>query len=312
MSLTLEEIKKQIDLNKKSLDLSSCEISNKDIILICSYLRDNSFITTLSLSNSNIGDEGAKVLGLNTKLKSLDLRFNNISSTGAKAISLIPTLYKLDLGFNNIGIEGVKALTLNTTLKDLDISGNNIGNEGAKVLSSSSTLRILNIRCNNIRVKGAKSLALNTSLVSLDASGNDIGIEGVEALVSSSKLTMLNVRYNRIGDQYSKSFICALERNTTLLKYFHEFHDEYIREKINKTLTRNRILPWLRTIINARLLAQATRSEDCLIGRLPVELLGLINDYAVGGTNHFSFFINQFYKRPSMQDFVDLKKISLT
>jgi Ran GTPase-activating protein (RanGAP) involved in mRNA processing and transport len=114
-------------------------------------------LVTLKLSENNIGDRGAKDLGLalkeNQTLEELFIDSNGIGEQGAsflaKGLQKNGTLKKLYLDNNNVSTEGAKALAavledeflrgdvtkqVNTTLEALWLSNNNIGAEGGKAL----------------------------------------------------------------------------------------------------------------------------------------------------------------------------------
>ncbi|MES2214737.1 MAG: hypothetical protein V4485_01785 [Pseudomonadota bacterium] len=88
----------------------SLEFVSEDIVLIAKALQSNPHITSLDVSNQNIGVEGAK------------------------ALATIQTLRRLDVSSNNIGAEGAKALAKNKTLERLYVSNNIIGLDQERLL----------------------------------------------------------------------------------------------------------------------------------------------------------------------------------
>jgi Ran GTPase-activating protein (RanGAP) involved in mRNA processing and transport len=114
-------------------------------------------LVTLKMSENNIGDRGAKDLGLalieNQTLEEMFLDTNGIGAQGAsflaKGLQKNGVLKKLYLDNNNVGTDGAKALAavledefvrgdvtkqVNSTLDTLWLTNNNIGAEGGKAL----------------------------------------------------------------------------------------------------------------------------------------------------------------------------------
>jgi hypothetical protein len=96
-------------------------------------------LTTLSLWNNNIGDQGARALAAaladNATLTTLNLGSNRIGAAGAlaleDALEKNATLRTLGFDSNDVGTQGVMALAAaleqNATLTSLNISANQIG-----------------------------------------------------------------------------------------------------------------------------------------------------------------------------------------
>ncbi|CAF1597528.1 unnamed protein product [Adineta ricciae] len=129
-------------------------------------------LTTLHLSGTGIGDEGAQriadALQTNTALTTLDLSWNEIRDEGAQQIA--------------------DALRTNTTLTTLNLSRNAISDIGAQciadALQRNTALTTLDLSWNKIRVEGAQDIAdalqTNTALTTLNLDENRIGHEGAE------------------------------------------------------------------------------------------------------------------------------------
>jgi len=83
-------------------------------------LEKNNTLTTLDLSCTNLGNDGAKhiaeALQANSTLTTLIMRYNGIDSEGAEYIAM--------------------ALQANNTLTTLDLSSNDLGAEGAKHIAN--------------------------------------------------------------------------------------------------------------------------------------------------------------------------------
>ncbi|XP_044170560.1 NLR family CARD domain-containing protein 3-like [Acropora millepora] len=220
---------------------------------LCLALTVNTSLTSLDLSHTSIGDEGAKsiseALRVNTSLTSLDLSHNSIHDEGAKSISealrVNTSLTSLFLDWNSIRDEGAKslseALRVNTSLTYLVLDWNSIGGEGAKslfeTLRVNTSLTSLDLSHNSIHDEGAKSLSealgVNTSLTFLGLDWNSIRDERAkslsEALRVNTSLTSLVLDWNSIGGEGVKSLSEALRVNTSLTSLdlsHNSIHDE--------------------------------------------------------------------------------------
>lgn len=96
--------------------MDQCNIHDRDIPQILSYLKEHPEITRLSLSDNQIGFQGAELLSTNTYIRYLFLNGNRIGSLGAEALAKNSSLVYLLLGENHIGPYGAEALANNTTL----------------------------------------------------------------------------------------------------------------------------------------------------------------------------------------------------
>ncbi|XP_068699981.1 nucleotide-binding oligomerization domain-containing protein 2-like isoform X2 [Montipora foliosa] len=227
----------------ESLDLTEIRIDFKSGTSIAAFsqaLTVNTSLTTLDLSGSFIGDEGAtslsQTLAVNTSLTTLYLSGSFIGAEGAtslsQALAVNTSLTTLGLAHNSIGDEGAtslsQALAVNTSLTTLYLSLNSIGAEGATSLSQAlavnTSLTTLNLSDNSIGAEGATSLsqalAVNTSLATLYLSDNSIGAEGAtslsQALAVNTSLTTLYLSLNSIGAEGATSLSQALAVNTSL------------------------------------------------------------------------------------------------
>lgn len=345
MKLTIDEIEKHVNRENHTLNLSKRNLTDSEILVVCRYLKFNSDITVLNVSGCQIGVEGARTLSTNTTLTALNIGENKISVVGAKALAMNTTLRSLDILNNAIGVEGAKAFAENKTLTMLDVSWNKLRDAGAIALTANTTISTLNIVSNDIYDLGAATLAANTSITELNIMSNHIGSSGAEKLAANSTLKSLTIANNSIricGARFllanttltaldiranylnylssadEKKFISLLKTNKNLIKLIQNEFGECTGKLIKKMLSRNInhrykyiVKLWLKTVMHARLLAQAQRSNDCSLGTLPTEVHGIINNYVVGA-NHFSFFMAQFDKRPTAEDLVRAKKMALS
>ena len=189
----------------------------------------------LSLSNNEIGDEGAGIIAealQSSNLHYLVLKNNGIGDLGAQAISkALPgsKLEILDLKGNRIGNFGIgaiaKILKQAPRLTTLLLEGNGICSSGANAIGEAlagSNLEILNLKANQIGSAGALAIAqglLFSKLYELDLDSNEIGDNGVKAISeysANSNLLGLGLGNNGIGIEGAKGLGNALNRSSTL------------------------------------------------------------------------------------------------
>jgi hypothetical protein len=84
----------------------------------------NSALTSLSVENNSIDDQGAEILATIPNLKKLNVANNVIGNRGAIALAGNKTLISLDVGSNKIGKEGIEALIQNEDFTHFDMSSN--------------------------------------------------------------------------------------------------------------------------------------------------------------------------------------------
>ena len=122
--------------------------------------------TSLDLSSAGLQEIPEPLLAL-TNLNTLSLSDNDIGAEGARALSTLTNLTTLNLNSNGIGAEGVRALSTLTNLTTLNLGDNDIGAEGARALLTLTNLAKLNLDSNGIGAKGARALSTLTSLTEL-------------------------------------------------------------------------------------------------------------------------------------------------
>ncbi|KAK5584478.1 hypothetical protein RB653_006090 [Dictyostelium firmibasis] len=130
----------------KILDLSSNQINQESLSIICESLSFNQTIKELNLSFNLFGPSGcselAKSLQQNRSIRYLYLHCVSMKKEGAQLIA--------------------EALKTNTTLTHLFLSNNDIKNKGcshfSKLLKVNSNLQYLDLSCNGIKNKGALEL----------------------------------------------------------------------------------------------------------------------------------------------------------
>lgn len=172
---------------------------------ISSSLVANTTLTSLNISNNNIGDAGmshlSDALTMNN-LKELDISFNGVTSAGVLAVR--------------------ESLKKCTNLDSLILDNNKIGNEGATALVDclvSLQVTKLGVAFNKIDTAGMRNLLLllPENLTSLDVSGNRITSSVVEELfdllVNSSTLKELNIDHHKIGEAGCTAIVSGIASN---------------------------------------------------------------------------------------------------
>ena len=173
-------------------------------------------LTSLDLSDNQIGDQGAKAIAASlTGLTSLNLTHNRIGTSGAKAIAASLTgLTSLSLESNDIGPEAAESIAANLVrLTSLDLRSTEIGIIGTKAIAASLIgLTSLNLMENFVDDEGAKAIAASLrGLTSLNLIYTGIGLKGTEAITASlTGLTSLDLSVNKIGDEGAKMIAASL------------------------------------------------------------------------------------------------------
>ncbi|WP_425361484.1 hypothetical protein [Candidatus Tisiphia endosymbiont of Ceraclea dissimilis] len=167
-------------------------------------------ITTLDLSNTGIGDAGAKdlaeALKINKSITSIDLCYNKIGDTEAKALAealkdnkSITTLYLHNNQIGNVGAQALaEALKVNKAITYFNLNNNKIGDAGAQAL--------------------AEALKVNKAITNFYIdSTNPIGSVGVrylaEALKINKSIANFGTSFKNIGDIVASEIKAALQIN---------------------------------------------------------------------------------------------------
>ena len=248
---TLEKLDKITEIYLDNNKLRTGFIKLLNLFPICPIGPTN-YITTLSLSNNYIDDDGAILLAgyiyMNNTLEYLDISENWISSEGAKELAKSLTknksLYEFNIGHNNISTEGAnyigEMLKLNKHIQILYIESNKITLFECETFYTSikdnTTLTFLNMSGNDFAVNeltiddenpntilircifGSKSI---DNLFCKDCNIDDIAIHIIaHTLKENNTLTHLFISENQISNEGAHVLFDALKNNdVTVLKH---------------------------------------------------------------------------------------------
>nr|XP_055051658.1 NACHT, LRR and PYD domains-containing protein 3-like isoform X2 [Misgurnus anguillicaudatus] len=219
----------------RSVQLSSCNITDEGCVALTSALRSNpSHLRDLDLSHNILGDSGVKLISNvlenpGCKMEKIRLRSCNITDEGCDALTSAlrsnPShLTDLVLPDNNLGDLGVKLISdllknPHCKLQRLKLCKCHITDEGCVALSSAlrsnpSHLRDLNLSDNNLGNSGVKLISnvlknSDCKLKILKLWRCNFTAEGCVALTSAltlnpSHLRYLNLSRNDLGDSGMK------------------------------------------------------------------------------------------------------------
>ena len=198
VSVIAESLTKSYTLVK--LNISNCKVSDDEAVVFSGYLKANSALIELDMSQNDIMCKGtiaiANALKVNNVIQTLDISRNKISSRSLEIFMMHN---------ENVTCEGTyaiaEALKVNTTLQELNISHNDIHDDGAIAFS--------------------ECLKTNTTLIELDISWNEVTCKGAravaEVLKMNNTLQKLNISLNRIWHDGIYAFSECLKTNTTLI-----------------------------------------------------------------------------------------------
>jgi hypothetical protein len=150
------------------LQLMGAYPTDADIPSICEYLEQHPDITTLDVTSSKMGPEGARLLAANIRIPILKIAVNHLGDEGARALAANSSLTTLWIGGNDITDAGAIALAASQTITTLKIGFNKIGDEGARALAANGRFTELHLEGNCITPACAAEL---------EALGRTIGLQ---------------------------------------------------------------------------------------------------------------------------------------
>lgn len=203
-----------------SLEVSDTEMGNKGMLSIQDLLAKNSILTSLTLDKNNITELPPNILKYNSVLRELRLKRDKIGNKGVKIISdylrFNSSLTYLELFKNEITELPQGFMRDNSTLTVLDLGNNKLERLPQNLLINNSTLTTLYLGFNKLEVLPSNFLAYNSTLTVLDLSNNQLRRLPQSLLTNNSTLTTLNLNSNKLGDQGAINIAFFLQSNTTL------------------------------------------------------------------------------------------------
>lgn len=231
--------------NLQANDLGGLSLANKgrgfpieDSSLDC--IAHLSGLQSLTIEQSDIGDEGVKRLANLKNLEILNLNHTLISPAATKTIAALSKLSELDLDGNRLNNQSLAELTnlknlqklqlrncglsagaLRFTqnwanLTELKLGGNKIGNEGAASLPIMPKIFELNLDRCDLSDQGLISLGKQSGLVKLFARGNHISRAGLRGLAQARNLNYLNISGSPV-DPHALSELRPLKKLSTVV-----------------------------------------------------------------------------------------------
>jgi len=226
----------------QTLVLKYHQFSADEIRAISKPLWNNSKIEKLFLDGNFIEGQGAKYLSRmlrqNDFITELSLTDNRVGETlegieeVSKMIATSKVLRKLNLSGNNFSDKNINvlidALDKNRGLHEINLSHNNLGEESGKLLgayiSSNDSLEIIDLSWNNFRHKGAKELATgikeNVRLKKCSVAFNGFDTDGgkvlAEVIKHNNSLQDFDVSNTRLTAECAATIANALEVNDSM------------------------------------------------------------------------------------------------
>jgi len=229
----------------QSLTITSSQIDDNRMRLLCKVLLDNRVLNYLDFSHNSISDEGAlalsKVLIKNTgNLEYLSLFNNNINAKGAhylgKALCNNNKLKTFILGLNPImdegGIDIIKGIYSNETLNYIDIASCQLKNTVVPVLcklikKNSSMLHTIIINSNNLGIPKVQKNIFSKESENIDIlpqsseENTNLDVFGkalFEATSLNKYLTKFDLRSTDLSVEYTVAIDEIIKENHSLVR----------------------------------------------------------------------------------------------
>ncbi|XP_062604617.1 leucine-rich repeat-containing protein 74B-like, partial [Saccostrea cucullata] len=227
-------------LSKQNANLSYNQLLPIDFRAISIILINNACITSLNVSNNNLGTEGvvylADVITENVFIEKLEMSAVNMDTTGFKSLTKAllenKSITYLDISKNNIDKKNAedlaKFIRSNDYIEHLNISGNLIDSDTGCIIgpaiASNLTIKYLDLSWNHIRRQGARviteSICKNVELEHVNLSWNGLAEYGCRAfganLSKNQTLRILDISHNRITFHTLGNFLKGLQTNSSL------------------------------------------------------------------------------------------------
>jgi len=155
-------------------------------------------VQSISLSNTQITDDGLRHLTKFHGLQSLDLNHTDISDKGLVSLQKLRSLSQLKLGYTSVSVSSAVFLARHFHCPSLDLSGLNMTDDDVNLLGDKRFLNNLELRDNQLTDKGIKEILASSNLESLDLSGNNF--DGSCLAGNSSSIQTLTLEHVPLTD----------------------------------------------------------------------------------------------------------------
>jgi len=268
-------LKKFKESDNTKLSLTGQLKSPADGDIIPHLIRSDTQITSLNISDSNIGVNriiaAIEALKFNTTLKFIGLSFNEIDLDGCFAIQDV--------------------LTVNQTLTSIDLKNNKVEDDGFEVLmdalKTNNTITDIDLRRNNITAEACHALndvlLTNTTLQKLELRGNSIGDEGclkiMEGLDNNTTLVTLGLDRNNIKPEQVEKCNVIVKRNEVIQRHRESIKSEGISYYVTSvcTLKDKMCLAWAETD-SGKVIDEAAKTVGGIALSIFMEQLRIIMD----------------------------------
>jgi hypothetical protein len=157
------------------------EVEDSDLLLLGRF----TFLESVSLGDTKIGDPGLWNLRQCKSLKSLGLAKARVSDRGLASLTELHNLEDLELAQTNVTDEGVKALAEIPTLRRLGLDGTQITSAGVATLAKLRKLEALSLNHTMVSDASIEDLQRMPSLREVSVLGCPITDAGAERLISA-------------------------------------------------------------------------------------------------------------------------------
>ena len=225
-----------------ALELSNCSLSAAALSSLVEFVANNTTLSTLNLSHSNIESEDtakalAKALKKHPAICNVNLAYCSLaggSTVVDKILSACKNCDSLEIGHEDFDKESVamvaKFIGKKNSVTSFSLTGAPVDNDNKKLLSDAlvknKTIESLCMHSNQLQLPGiirnTKKITKSLSrLTSLDLSRNSLPLAGTKVMASfleseDCKLITLIMSNNHLTSKGTNVLLPALKKNTTL------------------------------------------------------------------------------------------------
>lgn len=234
----LDIIRTSADPSMKAINLDHRYLVDREVVQLSKAMESNRTVTSLSLRNCAITDEGissglAVMLTKNNTLVELLLDDNRVGTEGAASLSMAiitnETLAVLSLARNSMLMDSgvvylIAAIEHNVTIRTLDVS--NCGEDANAKGRASQIEEMLDIRQIDANFESLLERLIDDDfhVTGIDLSGRRIGNRGVvrlaDALADNTQVRQLWLRGCNVGNDGARALASCLEQNMSIVDLF--------------------------------------------------------------------------------------------